>query len=321
MITFDRMKLVTSANHITNFNPSQFLKIPYRYGYYYKYVQEHPYMINIIYNEKSREFVLDFTGKVLKDDYTRLINKETIRQCLQNIQDLNLFEFDVDTLIQEAEVCRCDVTMDVKCPFPIDTLKRHIKASIKNYDKWLCRSCENNGVEIYNNATTSKRQKRFIIYDKNKELNMARNRDFLNGLDDKDDLLQYFANKLRFEFNLRTKEQVRSFLRIPDNKLCCVLNSTANPILEIFDLAIDEVVVTDAATNNKADKLALLQQCSYNLQAVEMRIRESSPKTSSIRRKMEPYRKLLQEIQGGGETMKIRDLLEQECINPPDVSK
>lgn len=310
MITFDRMKLVTAADHITNFNPSKFLKIPDRFGgYYYKYVQEHPYMINIIYNEKRCEFVLEFTGKVLKDGYTRLINKETIRQCLQNIQDISLFEFDVDAVIQDAEVCRCDVTKDVECSFPMGTMKRHLKASIKNYDKWLCRNCENNGIEIYNNATTSKRQKRFIIYDKTKELNMSRNKDFLNGLDNKDDLLQFFDNKLRFEFNLRTKEQVRSFLHIPDNSLCSVLNSTANPILEIFDLAIDEVVVPDAVCYNKSEKLALLQQCNYDLQAVEMRIRENSPKTSSIRRKMEPYRKLLQEIEGGGETMKIRDLL------------
>jgi hypothetical protein len=176
-------------------------------------------------------------------------------------------------------------------------------------------------MEIFNNATTSKNQKRFIIYDKTKELNMARNKDFLDGLNNKDDLLQSLANKVRFEFNLRTKKQIRSFLHIPDNRLCSVLNSTANPILEIFDLAIDEVIVPDAVCYNKTEKLALLQQCNYDLQAVEMRIRENTPKTSSIRRKMEPYKKLLHEIRGGCEAMKIRDLLEQECINPPDVSK
>lgn len=309
MLRFDRMKLVTAADHITNFNPSQFLKIPYRYGYYYKYVQEHPSMINIIFYEKRHEFVLEFTGKVLKDGYTRLINKETIRQCLKNIQAPNLIEFDIDAVIQNAEVLRCDVTMDVDVPAPMDTIKRHIEASIKNQRKWLFQNCENNGIEIYNNATSHKWQKRFIIYDKTKELNMARNKEFLNGLCNKDDLLRFFANKLRFELNLRTKEQVRSFLHISNNSLYSVLNSTANPILEIFDLAIDETVVPNAVCYNKTEKLALLQQCNNDLRAVEMRIRENSPKTSSIRRKMEPYRKLLQEIEGGGETMKIRDLL------------
>lgn len=216
MITFDRMKLVTAADHITNFNPSKFLKIPDRFGgYYYKYVQEHPYMKNIIYNEKRREFVLEFTGKVLKDGYTRLINKETIRQCLQNIQDISLFEFDVDAVIQDAEVCRCDVTKDVECSFPMGTMKRHLKASIKNYDKWLCRNCENNGIEIYNNATTSKRQKRFIIYDKTKELNMSRNKDFLNGLDNKDDLLQFLITNFDLNLTYAPKSRYGVFFTFP----------------------------------------------------------------------------------------------------------
>ena len=45
-----------------------------------------------------------------------------------------------------------------------------------------------------------------------------------------------------------------------------------------------------------AEKMALLEQCNYDLQAVEMKIREHTPTNTSIRRKMEPFRILLQSI-------------------------
>lgn len=114
---------------------------------------------------------------------------------------------------------------------------------------------------------------------------------------------------------------MRNFLHISDDSLCSVLNSTANPILEIFDLAIDETVVLNTVCNNKTEKLALLQLCNYDLRAVEMRIRENSPKTASLWRKMEPNKALSREIHGGCDTVKACDLLERECINPHDVLK
>lgn len=296
--------------HLLSFSPADFLRIPDRYGhFYYKYLQEHPYLLSIIINDRRNELVVEFTGKILQDDYHKLINIDTIHQCLNTINHLGVCELDVDGIVQSAEVCRCDVTMDVECHFIMNDIKRHLKSSITNYDKWLYRNCENNGIEIINNATTPKHRKRLIMYDKEKELHKSNNRDFMDWVNDKDCLERQFKNKMRFELNLRTKKQVRTFLHISDNKLNNVLTSTANPILEIFDLAIDEVIVPNTVCYNKTEKLALLQQCNYDLQAVEMYIRENSPMTSSIRRKMEPYRKLLQEIHGGGETMKIRDLL------------
>ena len=91
MITLDRIKLVTAREHLCSFSSFDFLKIPDRYGlFYYKYLHEHPYLLNIIINDRRNEIVIEFTGKILKDDYHKLINIETIHQCLNTINRLSV---------------------------------------------------------------------------------------------------------------------------------------------------------------------------------------------------------------------------------------
>ena len=297
MLQFDRLKLATSSHYITNLNPTQFLETPMKQGdYYYKYHQDSPFSLTIINNPRKSELVIDFTGKVLKDDYPRLINRNTIRQCFDNICAMNICTLDIDAILENSEVCLCDVTQDFVCNHSMADIKRHIKASIKNYDKWLIKKCQNNGLVISNSVTTQRRSKRFIIYDKAKEMKRAENKGFLACVDNPSALLHQFDGMIRLELNLRSMEQVRNYLHIPNNQLQAVLNSTAAPILAIYDEAVSETIPVNTSIYNKAEKLALLEQCDYDLQAVEMKIRKHTPTNTSIRRKMEPYRVLLQSI-------------------------
>lgn len=311
MLKFDRLKLVTSSHYITNLNPTQFLEIPTKQGdYYYKYHQDSPFSLTIINNPSNGELVIEFTGKTLKDDYPCLISRETIQRCFDNIYEMNICNLDIGAILNDSHVCLCDVTQDIACNHPMNDIKRHIKASITNYDKWLVRKCQNNGLEIYNSVTTKRRFKRFILYDKAKEMNRAENRGFLACVNDPKALLHQFDGKIRIELNLRSMEQIRNYLHISNNKLQSVLDSTANPILTIYDEAITETTPINTAVYNKAEKMALLEQCNYDLQAVELRIRELTPNNTSIRRKMEPYRLLLQSVQSTEvEEVNIRDLI------------
>lgn len=312
MLQFDRLKLITSSQNITNLNHTKFLETPMKQGdYYYKYQQTSPFSLTIINNPSKSELVIDFTGKVLKDDYASLISRETIRQCLDNICTMNICDLDTDAILENSEVCLCDVTQDIACNYPMEEIKRHIKASIKNYDKWLVKKCKNNGLIISNSVTTQRRSKRFVIYDKTKEMKRAENRGFLACVNNPRALLHQFDGKVRLELNLHSMELVRNYLHISDNQLQAVLNSTSNPILEVYDEAITETIPINGAVYNKAEKLALLEQCNYDLQAVEMRVREHTSKNTSIRRKMEPYRMLLQSVRTAEvKPMNIRKLIE-----------
>lgn len=297
MILFDRLKLATSSLNITNLNQSYFLSIPRkRGGFYYKYQQEEPFFLAIDVYPDRMETTIEFTGKILKDNYPDLINRNNIRDCLQRIIDMRICDLNIDGIIQNSRVCLCDITKDISCNYPMEYIKSHIKANITNYDKWLVRKCRNNGLELYNSVTTKKRYKRLVIYNKTKELKRAENRSFLLSLKNPEQLLKYYEDKVRFELNLRSMLMVRTMLEIPDNDLISVLNSKATPILDLYDQAIDESSSIPKTIYNKTEKYALLERYNYDLQAVEMVLREHTHSNTNIRRKMEPYRKLLEEV-------------------------
>ena len=300
MLHFDRLKLVASSKLATNLNASRFQETRKPDGTtIYKYTQTHPYSVYVSVNLTSDELVLEFSGKILQEEYPNLISVQNIQKCLGNISNMDICTFNIDSIMQEAEVYSCDVTKDIIVPVPMEKIKRHLKTCINNYDRWVMEKYLNNGLCIHNSTKHQKYKKRLIIYDKSTELSRNEDRDFLNSLSNKDVILHYFKDKVRFEVNLTSKSQIRKCLGISDNKLLSVLHSEANPILDMFDQTITEKPIYSSQLNiyNKTEKLALLEQCNFDLQAVEMRIRATSPKNSSIKRKMEPYKQLLQDIQ------------------------
>lgn len=44
----------------------------------YSYTQQSPFMLYIAQDVEERETVIEFTGKILMDEYHRLISRETI---------------------------------------------------------------------------------------------------------------------------------------------------------------------------------------------------------------------------------------------------
>ena len=72
---------------------------------------------------------------------------------------------------------------------------------------------------LENSADTPRHRKRLTIYNKEQELKLVGNKDFLNLLSNRKVLLNYFKSKIRFEFNINTKTQIRTFLKISTNSL------------------------------------------------------------------------------------------------------
>ena len=166
---------------------------------------------------------------------------------------------------------------------------------------------------VYNKAKTPKYKERLSIYDKTKELDKATNKEFLRMLRDEQGLLDQLKDKTRFELNIVTKEQIRKLLNIQDNKLRSVLHSGANPILTVFDEAINLNEITINHTNKKDYMMELvIKDCDYDLEKVEAQIRSLTPKTTSIKREMQPFRELYGRMQNNCVQKSVRDLLIQE---------
>ena len=243
---------------------------------------------------EHNELVLEFTGKILFENYPDLICSETIVQCLQNINRLGICKLEIDAILQDSEVVKCDVTKDIECDFK--TLTNTIRQNITNYSKWNVKGY-GNGFVIENVVATPRYKKRLAIYDKGNELRKATNINFINSFDNSNEDINYYKDKIRFELNINTKQQIRQLLNIPNNNLISVLNSKANPILTVIDQAIKfESPLLKTQTVRDYERELLLKDCDFDLVRVEAKLRSLSSKNTSIKRLMQPYKDLYKRI-------------------------
>ena len=80
MIKLDKIKIVSSIKNISNINEDKF-QSTVKEGEIVeqKYFIQSPFNLYIEADYKDKELVIECTGKILKDDYPNLINKEHIR--------------------------------------------------------------------------------------------------------------------------------------------------------------------------------------------------------------------------------------------------
>lgn len=312
MLTFDRMKIISNINNISNINHDEF--ITHFKGdelLYYKYKQNAPFLLLIQADYKKSELVIEFTGKILQDYYKELINRNNISQCLNRINDLGICHLDVESIIRFSRIGKCDITKDVSCNQYHEVLS-HIRQHLTNHKKWNCKDYTG-GIVIENTVSTARHKKRLTIYGKGKELAKATNADFLQSLSNPQDIQDYFKDKIRFELNINTESQIRKLLNISTNDMNSVLNSTSNPILTVFDEAIKEISAPSYSKNlNDYKNELLLKECDFDLAKVEAKIRTLISKNTSIQRIMEPYKKLYQRMFNNtpNEIINLRSLVE-----------
>lgn len=296
MITFDKLKLVADISAVRDYDETRF-EIIEKNGVVtaMKFYQETPFLLKLKLDYECGEAVIEFSGKILGKDYPKLISRETIRQCFENINKLGICSFDPEALMN-AEVVKCDVTKDVPAA-DVPGVTDYIRSHISSYLRFQCRRLRNGNLVIDKNVTSKKTKKRMTIYDKGNEMLRSQSREFAeeHGLEDA------FSGMCRFELNLDSKEQIRKSLHITDTKLMTVLSADANPILEF----LDEVVQPEEGTTRMTDKksyvtMLVLKDCDYDLEKVEAKMREFyRSKGTSISKVMEPYRKMKEQMDGG----------------------
>lgn len=289
------MKLVTSIDYVSEIQYDLFnINMRQDEVLYYKYELKSPFYLLIMINYSKNELVLEFTGKILLEHYPSLINKDTINECIDNINTLGVCKLDRDLIINNANVVKCDVTMDVEGD--ISMIIPSLRQNIVNYAKWNTKPYFK-GIVLEKVVSTDRYKKRLSIYDKQKELRQKSPKYFLSSLSNENEVLDYFKDKVRFELNINTKPQVKQLLNIPDNNIQSVLNSTANPILSVIDEAVkyEQPRVVTYTLRDYEHEL-LLKDCDYDLEKVEAKVRVYSKKTTSITRAMQPYKILYKNL-------------------------
>lgn len=295
MLTFDKLKIVANIESIEITNIDVFEKIEKAGSLSaLKYYQEVPYLLMIKVDYVEKEVVVEFCGKILGKDYPKLISAETIKTCFDNINAMGFCRIDFAAMM-DAEVVKADVTTDVH-GVDVPQLTSYVRSHINNYRKFVSRIKRNGNFVIDKNVTTDNMKKRMTIYDKGKEMQKVKNKRYaeMNGLQ------QAFDDVCRFELNLNSKQQVRDALKIDNNKLKNVLASTARPIYDFMVQIIGPVNDIDygpASLSSKKEYLTrlVLQDCQYDLEKVEAKMRELYPQRgTNFKKVMEPYRLMME---------------------------
>lgn len=317
MLTFDKLKLVTNINDIEVLDTSLF-NITYKNDVIssMKFYQDIPYLLMIKIDFECSEAVIEFTGKILKSGYRKLISAETIRQCFDNINEMGFCRIDVEEILSNAQVVKCDVTMDVP-DLDMANLASYISANLTSYKQYQCKTLRNGNLIIEKNVTTRKLMKRITIYDKGKEMKRSANLKFAQdyGIEDE------FNGLCRFEMNLNSKEQIRNTLGIDNTRLRDVLTASANPILDYMKEVISPPEHQQISDKKTYIAMLVLRDNDYDLAKVEAKMREFHPRGTSINKVMESYRSVLAQVGNSSSDSIYTKLMESlSCIKSPDVS-
>ena len=309
MITLDKIKIIAPIESIHSLQEEYFkVEIKNSEVVSYSYTQTTPFLLYIEKDIEEQEAVFEFTGKILLDDYPKLISKDTFKKCLEHIGQMGICDIDLDCIINQGEVCKIDITKDIPlddCPYISEYLRTHLT----NNKKYLSRS-EAGNLIIEKNVKTKGCKRRLTIYDKQKEINKACNQDFLLALNDSNKVLDYFQGKSRFELNLNSKEAIRKSLNIPETTLSNVFESSANPILEFIDDVIqDDGQVSNCTSLTERKILAFLRDCDMDIKKVEAEIRTYASKGTHISQALKPYRQLLDKLNNDGQSPSIKSNL------------
>lgn len=311
MLTFDKLKIVANIEAIEITNIDEFEKIEKAGSLAaLKFYQEVPYLLMIKVDYAEKEVVVEFCGKILGKDYPKLISAETIKTCFDNINAMGFCRIDFAAMM-DAEVVKADVTTDVH-GVDVPQLTSYVRSHINNYRKFVSRIKRNGNFVIDKNVTTDNMKKRMTIYDKGKEMQKVKNKRYaeMNGLQ------QAFDDVCRFELNLNSKQQVRDALKIDNNKLKNVLASTARPIYDFMVQIIgpvNDIEYGPASLSSKKEYLTrlVLQDCQYDLEKVEAKMRELYPQRgTNFKKVMEPYRLMMERETDNGSDY-IQTILEK----------
>jgi hypothetical protein len=263
MITLDRIKIVTNKKYINHIDSDvSTVVIKNNHEHEIRFKQLTPFNLYISSNRISDKGVIEISAKILGDRYPELINKNNIRHCFEKINTIGVCSLDVDEVMNDSNLISCDITEDLDGLTLPDILA--LKSCVKSLNKFQVQKYTNCGYTITKSVKTSNRKIRVTIYDKHKEMLKATNSEYLESLANKNYMLDYFNGRIRIEANVRTVSQIMNLCQTEGNSLLEVLNSTANPLLTIFDTIFDipdasEPILSDIQSLLSYDKLSVLK--------------------------------------------------------------
>ena len=255
--------------------------------------------INLIENEFGLNGEIEFSSKVLKENYFDLININNIEKVIKNLSG-KAISFNDNFL--NGELHRIDVANLIKMDKSLNNYLTVLE-SYKTNHKYNVKSYKYQGIQFIKDVTTPDRKDRLIFYDKYREIKRdKRLMEYINITD--------FHNQLKVESNLRRFYQIRKHLK--NNKKSIKLIDALNTNIAVnFNFLKDitnmncqfELLLKDTEGKNltEAEKWAgrrdIIKQCSYDIKLIRKYIRSKYSGKSKPTRAYALYKELLREME------------------------
>ena len=303
MLTLDRVKLIATLDSLISYTPEMFTSL--LGGRILSFQTKEPFELSVQIKSREHELVIEFTGKILGEDYSQLISKNTILECFDRLKELGICEVDPVKMMR-ARVAKVDITKDYYIE-DIPSLARYVKASIRNNQKYSCKKY-NRGATIEKVVSSSKYWSRLKIYDKEHEMKLSENQPFVseNGLEGQ------FDGLCRFELSLVSMTQIRKALGITGDTLEEVLRSERNPIRDYLDVVLAEDPERKGINCwNDYVKHCILRDCDGDLGKVEARLRQfKNSRSTNIPKTVDSFRGILACLSDSSSTWSKSKLLD-----------
>jgi hypothetical protein len=275
-----------------------------------------PYNLYIATSTSKQTLTIEFSSKILQEDYPKLISKVTIEDCLQRINQLGICKIDVEGILSTGCITSMDVTTDVDLQLTSNVLNA-LNERVGNYRRYRWEHYINEGISFTRDVKSSDCKEALIVYNKTKELQRADNVPFLNSLSNKEQVINYFDNKTRFELSLDTIRKIKQYTEVVDTYIWDVLNTKANPLLKVYEHIFCNVEACNGTNLFDYDTYMmdlLLTQYNNNLKQIEQTLKGLFKSRSGLHKRMKKIQARLADKQAstdkqGNIIQNVRSLL------------
>ena len=298
LITFDRIKIKSNYKYLLDtkvkFNEMFHSRSGEKTGLFYSSKDDIniPYNLYIAVSYVKQTLTLEFSSKILKENYPDLISRDTIKKCLTNINQLNICNIDVDSILSNGVVTSVDITYDADLILN-DNLLDALNSQVNNYRRFKWTHYNNEGITFTKDVKSKDCTETITLYNKDKEICTSHNKNFLNSLSQPQQIMDYFKGKTRFEITLDTPKKIMNYLNLTDTKIFSVLNSDTNPILILFDKIFNNSVtnISNATFDNYEEWSMKIILDSYNgdLKRLEQDVRNKFSSRSGATKRMKKF--------------------------------
>jgi hypothetical protein len=315
MIRLDSVKFLIGSDSIQHIDTNRMeknIKTPPGTDVYYEtYSTETAPGIGfkrVSFNTKTNEAILELSGKVLKDQYYELINKNSIERVFNEVNKVSPITFNVGNAIDKTKVLSMDCTDNLKLSRePIDyimalnQIRINERYNVQDYKA----PGKNVGIDIRGKQKTFK--ERQIFYDK--QINIISDK-FLKKEPYHSALVFQHKGVLRVETNLTSFERIRNFARAT-TMLKDILTSDAKPNFAIFEkitkhnssiqllLELDNGRFAGMNLNEIEKRIGreqIIKLCNFDMNLIIQFIKQARGKGSNNSKVIKEYRNLLCEI-------------------------